>query len=578
MSRLGSFTLGLFLSLFLVVLPVMLLTYGGILDRWIQNRVGLADADRAREPTTGSAPSPAWTDTQTLAPDASTESYATATLPPIIFIGPSPTSAALVNLPPDASLFKAEEFMEVGEFESAILHINDILNVDPVNVESYRRRARCYIELAKAHSLRAPGVDYIRQAIADLERAIAIAPHANGDDYISLYEAYHLLAANATYRDEIYEFSEAALNNLRVGISLYNDEPTAKWSLPTLLGSLGRCEESIEEGYKLIAARGWGAAPHGVLYGILGDAYMCKGDFSGALQQYRVVMQGHHTTLHRYSLALAFYHLGRTSDALQVLDDTIAEQPYYAGYRYGLRALIQFERGERERAERDLEWRMKNTWREGGLDAYVRALMALDDGDHELAVDLLRFAEATVEWKSGFIPRLRRELAQMGEPPLEFPPDRSVQATAIPEIVADGPWRNTPPLFRYVPLRKGTGQLELAPYAVIDLHFVPPVEMKIQKVIGLSVYLVRGGTPELMNLEVKIFNNAIQSWHSYGWLNLNPEWGLNPVADTRCASIVGDVYLRVRNKGDTTLTLSNLGLHLEIQTPEGEIMAYSIEE
>jgi tetratricopeptide (TPR) repeat protein len=499
-------------------------------------------------------------------------------MPPIIFIGPSPTPAALVTLPPGASLIKAEEFMEAGEFESAILHINDILNVDPENIEAYRRRARCYIELAKAHSLRGPGTDHIRQAIADLDRAIALAPHANGDDHLSRYEAYHLLAASATYRAEIYELSEAALQNLRVGISLYNNEPTARWSLPILLGRLGRCDESIEEALKLIAARGWGAAPHGFLYGILGDAHMCNGDFSRALQQYRVVMQGHHTTLHRYSLALAFYHLGRTSDALQMLDDTIAEQPYYNGYRYGLRALILFENGERERAERDLEWLSKNTWREGGLNAYVHALMAIEDGDHERAVDLLKFAEATVEWKSGFIPRLRRELAQMGETPLENLPDRSTQATPIPESVADGHVGNTPPPLRYVPLMKGTGQLELAPYVVVDLHFVPPVEMRIQKVIKLSVHLVRGSTPELINLEIRVFNNAIRSWHSYGWLTLNPEWGLNPVADTRCASIVGDVYLRVRNKGDTTLTLGNLGLHLEIQTPEGEIMTYSIEE
>lgn len=204
--------------------------------------------------------------------------------------------------------------------------------------------------------------------------------------------------------------------------------------------------------------------------------------------------------------------------------------------------------------------------------------MAIEDGDHERAVDLLKFAEATVEWKSGFIPRLRRELAQMGETPLENLPDRSLQATPIPESVADGPVGNTPPPLRYVPLMKGTGQLELAPYVVVDLHFVPPVEMRIQKVIKLSVYLVRGNSSELMNFEVKVFNNAIRSWHSYGWLTLNPEWGLNPVADTRCASIVGDVYLRVRNKGDTTVTLGNLGLHLEIQTPEGEIMTYSIEE
>lgn len=578
MRRIGAFALVVFLGLLLVVLPVMLLTYGGLFDRWIQNRVGMADEDRAREPTTGSTPSPARTATRTLTPTASTVPSATATLPPIIFIGPSPTLAALVTLPPEASLIKAEEFMEVGEFESAILHINDILNVDPENVEAYRRRARCYIELAKAHSFRDPGTDHISQAIADLERAIALAPHANGDDYLSRNEAYHFLAGSATYRAEVYELSDVALQNLRVGISLYNNEPTARWTLPILLWRLGRCDESIEETLKLIAERGWGAASHGFLYSILGDAYMCKGDFSRALQQYRVVMQGYHTILHRYSLALAFYHLGRTSDALQVLDDTIAEQPYYDGYRYGLRALIQFERGEREQAERDLEWLLKNTWREGGLDAYVRALMALEDGDRERAVDLLRFAEATVKWDSGFIPRLRRELAQMGETPLENMPYRSIQATPIPESVADGPVGNAPPPLRHVPLRKGTGQLELAPYVVIDLHFVPPAEMRIQKVLKLSVYLVRDSTPELMNLEVKVFNNAIASWHSYGWLTLNPEWGLNPVVDTRCVSIVGDVYLRVRNKGDTTLTLGNLGLHLEFQTPEGEIMTNSIGE
>ena len=82
---------------------------------------------------------------------------------------------------------------------------------------------------------------------------------------------------------------------------------------------------------------------------------------------------------------------------MQILDTLIEQKPGYSGWRYYLRALIDYEIGDIDKTEQDLATGAGNTWGHLGLYAYVQGKLALDRGDNKEGILLLQEAEASLD-------------------------------------------------------------------------------------------------------------------------------------------------------------------------------------
>jgi tetratricopeptide (TPR) repeat protein len=516
-------------------------------------------------------------------PGAPTRTVVVPTLPPEWTPTPSPTTGpsrtpaptlqetAGPGLQADLPTVALQQ-MWGQNYEGAIETWAQVIQQDPGNHQAYYGRAYSYLRLTRGLGMHTVFVEYSQAALADAEQAIALSPEPNGNYYLARSWAFENLALAAYLRLDRDRLNEVALENMRVGISLPHNEPLVIYAPVELLLRLGRCDEALQEADRLEQERGTGLAPSPNLTYYQGVGLLCKGRYQEALDALIVARNAYGDCEYDYQQAVALYLLGRTDEALSKLTTMIGGCPTYDGYWYYLRALIWYERGGLERVEEDLLQGLFTTWDWRGLKAYIEARMLADEGQRQEARERMQQAEVTFERTRGpFLDRIRRELAALGGRPISATPQPLPEATPIPSLPPDHP---TPPPVVRVLHNAGSGALEISPGGTLMLHFRGPSGFTYTKARILQVYLVSAeitGGPEL---EMQLFDPSKQWWEDF-----DPRWGQNTIAaPDRFFYGSGDLFIRLHNPGQSSVSIYDVGLDLSVIDGHGEHVRWSFLE
>jgi tetratricopeptide (TPR) repeat protein len=329
---------------------------------------------------------------------------------------------------------QAKLLMREDKYEEAIAEWGQVISLTPGNAEAYYQRASCYLELNHNQHFHDVYLDNLNNALADLDQAIALDP-MKGDYYYARYQIYTDLSAEEMYHVDEISLMEVALENVRVANQLGNSEEYSERDPAFVLYDLGRCEEGMAETRQLIDAQGSNAPPSAGLNSALADGYLCLGQLDKALEYLNKAIELAPISSRIWGKALILYYMGRLDDALAVLDDDIAKNPNYSGYRYFLRATIYAEQGKLDEAEADIEFGYGQTWERFGFLSYAKGRLALARGDQATALEEFQTAEATMGYFYGpLVKRIQREIASLGGKPLKITP-RAIVATSIPTPV-----------------------------------------------------------------------------------------------------------------------------------------------
>ena len=124
--------------------------------------------------------------------------------------------------------------------------------------------------------------------------------------------------------------------------------------------------------------------------------------------------------------------LGRYSEALPLLNGQICDCGL-GGWRYYMRAEIEYKLGKKDLAQSDLDTGMQRTWGRGGFLPYVEGQLALDAGSKAEAIQDFQLAEATFDPTYNYLrEKIRAQLASLGAKPLQMTPSVPYQPTPIP--------------------------------------------------------------------------------------------------------------------------------------------------
>jgi tetratricopeptide (TPR) repeat protein len=533
----------------------------GILNPLATARTAGAELAAATMPLT-------WTATRTSTPR-----------PPSATPSPTPT----IELSYDQRLILARPQIEEArrltdeeQYAEAVLAWDRVRERVPEFGEGHYYRARCYLGFWENQRFAEEAFANLEAALSDLDQAIALGPFVPGEYFLERANVFDDLAAMMDFRIDATPLRQLAVENLQMAIALGVTE--AANDLPLFMIASGDCRGGILEAQRLVEARGLGQSPSGTLNTALALGYLCQGQPAMALHHIDVARSVNDTPIRRWDRAVILYHLGRSREALTELDELIAENPDYAGYRYYLRALIHYEEGQIEQALEDLQIGSSNTWSRHSLYPYVWARIELDAGDREVAVDLLRQAEASDSgWYGPMVDRYRRELADLGGEPLEVTPQFTVPSTPIPTAIPTitprwlGVLVPTPEGLWTVDLASGTGPIALAPGRGLVIRFQPARSLSYDDVVRLTIHLLaqRRASEPTLQVHPWVYLNG-------GWAQVeSPQWGENDVLNPdRYVIPRGDFILDVHNWGTETIYLDNVAVTLEVRGWNGAPAIY----
>jgi tetratricopeptide (TPR) repeat protein len=346
-----------------------------------------------------------------------------------------------------------------------------------------------------------------------------------------------------------------------------------------LLIAMGRCDEGLKRARELLATADPSDVPTVAgLHSALSNGYLCKGQVHDALYEMNWTLAREWSVERRWRRSILLYNLGRLDEALEELDWVIQQEPTIYGYRYHLRALIEFDRGNPEQAAQDLETGARYTWSRSGLYAYVSALLALERGDTQAGVEALRLAEASLVRENGpILDRARGDLQELGVEPLVLTPSVPIRSTPIPTSL---PTTTPRPLLGVAATpdgtisyraEDGTGALLLAAGEYPAYRFEPAVV--VQGVVHRLIIFV---LPPSLNPEP---NPTLQVylWTAEGtWGMIDQvQWGENEArSPAQYVLPAGDVLIAVRNWGDEMISIGNIAVRVETLMPDGTTRHY----
>jgi tetratricopeptide (TPR) repeat protein len=325
---------------------------------------------------------------------------------------------------------QAKYLLLTNKYDQCIEYYDSILENLPNWPTGYYNRSICKrMKAQKSHN----GEVYkegMLEAIKDVDKAIEIGP-VNGyyffersNDFTNLRDVLE----NTTSEKELLQI---ALDNIQTGIRLGVSAPDSLVMEPITLNEMGRCKEGLEKA-KLRLLQ-YDEAPISLLQSItVGD--LCLGDYEQARKDIQQVLSNHEDSDTDTSLyASILIGLGNPDDAFRVVNESINDRPDFGGYRYYIRALINWDRGEKETAINDLQAGSGNTWFHGGLYAYLVGLYSIKNGDMKNGIEYLKYAEGTTRIQEGpwLKDRIRKSLAEYHIDQQTPTPAMKIQSTPI---------------------------------------------------------------------------------------------------------------------------------------------------
>jgi tetratricopeptide (TPR) repeat protein len=481
--------------------------------------------------------------------------------------------------------------------EECIQYYDRLLEAMPNWTSGYYNRGVCKDGSAlKLHDLESYKVK-MADALVDVDKAIALGP-VKGKYFAErgyIYRNIQEVIENSTSEQAALKI---AIDNIQTGINL-GDEPNLQADLPSFLHESGQCQESVDLAKKLLETGIYDLNIKTLLYDSIATGYLCLGDYSSAkpVMEKRIQMSA---DCDAYSLQTSILiGLGEQDQAYKIIDGCIKDSPNFGGYRYYLRSLIHWDRGEKELARQDLQAGAGNTWSHGGLCAYVAGLVALDDGDQASGKELLKYAESTFKNREGLWvkDRIRSSLASLNIPqqdptpvvtfqvtPIIFqqltpaPPATQSAESVIPPTDVPGqdvsPDETSPVPAGYedailVDFNVGTGPLVLAAGDYPLFHFRPSTPIAVRLAKEIHFYLAPEGK-DPSPVQVYLWTK------DGGWRMMKPHWGDNLVDHpSSYISPTGDTYIAIRNYStNTTVRIDNVSLLVAAELTNSDLKTY----
>ncbi len=556
--------IGLLVGACLVTVPLALAAATGMLDS-LALRLGQLFPSRASRPAADMVLtlSPAWTATASPSPNAQAAPEATPTLSP----SPDLSMGML-----DYEAYAARQLMLDRDWAACVLAWDDILRRHPQYGEGYYYRSTCYLQMSFGQRMMDEFEAYLRQALEDIDQAIAIGDGVNGDHYYLRYRVYDLMATNRESAAARRSLSQLALDNLERALATGTGAPTAHRSLPASLVVAGHCAEGLSEGQRLLEAIEPGDSPSGSIHQAISRAYLCLGQYAEAHEYLQTALQIWDVPEWRYQDAVILYGLGRLEEARRILDDLILQDPYFSGYRYYLRALILYDQGSPDLAEQDLSVGAQNTWGDYHVAALVSGLCARDAGRIDEAVG--EFTRAVASFGGLDRPFLERALRELHDLGVEAPTIEPVaeMATPLPTLAppAPGDVLATPVAHQKV-YEYGSGLIRLGSEGYYTVQFVPGTAIQVTEAILLTVTV--GIEDEQTPTDLKIY-----LWQPYTniWTMFNFEGGPIQVGNPgRFVLPDGSLFLAPYAAGDEGALL-DVTVLLEVRLADGSLLTMGV--
>ena len=468
---------------------------------------------------------------------------------------------------------EAEHLGHERDWPGCVLAWDDILRSYPDHGEGYFFRSICYMEMARGQRSLAEFEDYIRQALEDIDRAIALNDNVTGDYYYQRYRVYDNWSAAEGSAALRLSLSQLSLENLQQALAAGTGSPTAHRSLPACMVTAGHCAEGLTEAQRLFDAIEPGDSPSASINRIMSLAYLCLGRYDEALRSIRAAQAIWDVPSWRYQEAVILYSLGRLGEARAVLDDSISADPYFAGYRYYLRALVHYDQGNPGLAEEDLVLGSQNVWGIDQIGALVAGLLARDAGREDEAVSQLTWAAASIDHLNRpFLNRAVQELRSLGVEPPTTTPEPEISATAMPTVTVPPPesvWA-TPVAYQKV-YDYGSGLIELGPGGHFTIHFVPSTAIDVVDATQLTVTVEFEGDQRPADLKIFVWQPQTNIWTMF-----NFEGG--PIHVGNPARFVlpdGSLVLAPQENGDGNSLLDIL-VRMDVQLADGSLVTLGV--
>ncbi|WKZ47232.1 MAG: tetratricopeptide repeat protein [Anaerolineales bacterium] len=474
-----------------------------------------------------------------------------------------------------------------GEYAESIRAWDKVIEIIPEDDSSYYLRGESYLRLLVNQRSQEEYLFYLSHAGDDFDKAIELSPYDDGNYYLGRYKYYDDLSGLQPYRVDRIGLQKIALENLLLANQLGNSDPLAERYVIFSNIVVGNCDAGLQQANKLILIS---PEPVAALFTGLALGYMCKNDPTTALQYIDEAIATSDGCTWRLERAKIFYALGRIDEAMEDLDYTIANDPYYCGDRYYLRGLLYAETGDLQKAEEDLFFGMGQTWGRGGFLPYAQGKIALAQGETDAAIRFFQEAEATYPLEDFILTKIQSDLAALNAPTLEisssFP-----SATAIPPPMPRATPRPTSSPDPSVPTTIFSPDLQLQHAWTVDIdkpveqvalgwgygrlwRFQPSKSLDHRAVQRLSIWLISPDTSQRLPRQLFLWNFRANTWDSSDELH----WGENVISSPNdYVSPDGDVYIHFLNQ-DTSLKtiIDSFGITLVLQRSDGSIETHGI--
>lgn len=478
---------------------------------------------------------------------------------------------------------QASAMLDAGNNAEAIALWDQILGIVPEFAEGYYSRAANYWVLGTNNQrILSQAQQYYDLAFSDLEMARLLGPD-RAVYYDLEYQISRTQGGLEEYRSTRYYWLDKALNALATEISKGFRVSAGNLLAGELLLNLGRCDQALAYFQTLEKAIGIPDQTSADIYSLLAQSHLCLQEYDQALEKIDRALELNPRDSSKQVKGIVLLNMGHLEESLEIFDSLILEKPHYHGRRYYFRALIHYELGDVDQTQADMETGVANTWGTKGLVSYLLGLLAIDQGDEELALQYLQEAEATMYTHDTprFYDDTIRLISELGGSSLLSTPgiEPGSTPTPIPPLTNLEYLLPTPPtdLFNFQHTNySGPGIYKQYAGGGMGKRFYPDEAIEISGAAAVFLRLDTDHDPDSLALRAACVPKA-GNWnldnYPEGTIELLPGENelLNP---DECIFDTGLIYIVIWNMEDEDILVNNLELKLVAITPDGSEVTY----